>query len=210
MEQKMSPNEEYIEDIIHSFQKGEIIIVTDEEDRENEADLILSAIHCTSEKMAFIIRHTCGIVCTPMPYQNARKLGLNKMVPENTAVHKTAFTVSVDSKSGITTGISSADRTHTIKNLANPQSSPDDFVRPGHIFPLISRDGGVLTRPGHTEAAVDLCKIAGLPPIAVICELVNDNGTVKKGRQVTNFAKKYGLKIISIKDLITWRQQKEI
>ncbi|ADR52181.1 GTP cyclohydrolase II protein (riboflavin biosynthesis) [Candidatus Liberibacter solanacearum CLso-ZC1] len=210
MEQKMPLNEQHISNVIQNFQKGNMVIVTDEDDRENEADLVLPAIHCTSDKMAFIIRHTCGIVCTPMPSQNARKLGLNPMVLENESVHKTAFTVSVDSKHGITTGISSADRTHTVKNLTNPQSTANDFVRPGHIFPLISRDGGVLIRPGHTEASVDLCKIAGLPQVAVICELVNDDGTIKKGKQVIEFSIKHGLKIISIKDLIAWRQQKKV
>ncbi|WP_157141162.1 3,4-dihydroxy-2-butanone-4-phosphate synthase, partial [Candidatus Liberibacter asiaticus] len=167
MKQKKSLDERYIEDVIQSFQKGEMVIVTDADDRENEADLVLAAIHCTSEKMAFIIRHTCGIVCTPMPFHTAHKLKLNPMVLENESVHKTAFTVSVDSKHGITTGISADDRAYTIKNLANPHSIADNFVRPGHIFPLISRDGGVLVRPGHTEASVDLCKITGLPPIEI-------------------------------------------
>ncbi|AHA27658.1 3,4-dihydroxy-2-butanone-4-phosphate synthase [Candidatus Liberibacter americanus] len=203
-------NEQYISDIINCFQKGDIIIVTDEKDREDEADLVLAATHCTPEKMAFIIRHTCGIVCVPMPSQNAIKLGFNPMVSENESVHKTAFTVSVDSKSGITTGISAADRTHTIKKIADPQSSSCDFLRPGHIFPLISQSGGIINRPGHTEAAVDLCRMAGLPPVATICELVNDNGTIKKGEQVINFAKKYGLKIISIAELIAWRKIKEV
>ncbi|WP_409049323.1 3,4-dihydroxy-2-butanone-4-phosphate synthase [Candidatus Liberibacter sp.] len=205
----MSLKEQQITEIIQTFKRGEIIVVMDEADRENEADLVLAAIHCTPEKMAFIIRYTSGIVCTPMPYKNARKLGLNLMVSENEAMHGTAFTVSVDSKHGITTGISSDDRTHTVKNLADPQSSPEDFVRPGHIFPLIARDGGVLERSGHTEAAVDLCKLAQLPPVAVICELVNDDGTIKKGKQVIDFAKKNGLKIISVMDLISWRQQKD-
>ncbi|MBL0848599.1 MAG: 3,4-dihydroxy-2-butanone-4-phosphate synthase [Candidatus Liberibacter ctenarytainae] len=205
----MPSNEQYMPDILQDFQKGAIVIVTDEDDRENEADLVLPAIYCSPQKMAFIVRHTCGIVCAPMLARNAQKLGLNPMVSKNEAVHQTAFTVSVDSKNGITTGISATDRTHTVKNLANPQSTADDFVRPGHIFPLIAHDGGVLVRPGHTEAAVDLCKITGLPPIAVICELVNDDGTIKKGRQVIDFAQKHGLKILSIRDLIHWRQNQE-
>ncbi|AKK19961.1 3,4-dihydroxy-2-butanone-4-phosphate synthase [Candidatus Liberibacter africanus] len=209
MIQETSLQEQNIVNAIQSFQKGEIVIITDETDRENEADLVLAATHCTSEKMAFIIRHTCGIVCTPMSSQNARKLRLNPMVSENESIHKTAFTVSVDSKHGITTGISSYDRTYTVKTLADPQSTADHFVRPGHIFPLISRDGGVLARPGHTEASIDLCKISGLPQVAVICELVNDDGTIKKGKQVVEFANKYKLNILSVRDLISWQKNKK-
>ncbi|MEG8098649.1 3,4-dihydroxy-2-butanone-4-phosphate synthase [Candidatus Liberibacter brunswickensis] len=206
MKQEKSSSERNIINVIQSFQKGEIVIIMDENNREDEADLVLSAMHCTSEKMAFIIRHTCGIVCTPMSSQNAHRLGLHPMVLENESIHKTAFTVSVDSKHGITTGISAYDRTYTVKNLANPKSTSDNFVRPGHIFPLISQDGGVLVRPGHTEASIDLCKISGLPQISVICELVNDDGTIKKGKQVDEFAKKHNLKIISVRDIITWHK----
>src|SRR5690606_20424281 len=177
--------------------------------RENEGDLIVAAVHCTPEKMAFIVRHTSGIVCTPMPREEAKRLNLNAMVAENDSAHTTAFTVSVDFKHGTTTGISAEDRTLTVRNLANPNVGASDFVRPGHIFPLVAREGGVLMRSGHTEAAVDLCKLASLPPIGVICELVNDDGSVTRGPQVTAFAEKHGLKQVSVADLIAYRQRKE-
>jgi 3,4-dihydroxy 2-butanone 4-phosphate synthase/GTP cyclohydrolase II len=181
----------------------------DDDGRENEGDLIVAAVHCTVEKMAFIVRHTSGIVCTPMPRDEARRLNLAPMVAENDSAHTTAFTVSVDFKHGTTTGISAEDRTATVRNLANQNAGPSDFSRPGHIFPLVAREGGVLMRSGHTEAAVDLCKLAGLPPIGVICELVNDDGSVMRGPQVTGFAEKHGLKQVSVADLIAYRQRQE-
>lgn len=144
-----------------------------------------------------------------MPREEAKRLNLNAMVAENDSAHTTAFTVSVDFKHGTTTGISADDRTLTVRNLANPNVGPHDFVRPGHIFPLVAREGGVLMRSGHTEAAVDLCRLAGLPPIGVICELVNDDGTVTRGPQVTAFAEAHGLKSVSVADLIAYRQRKE-
>ncbi len=196
-------------EVIRAFEAGEIVVVTDDDDRENEGDLIVAAVHCTAEKMAFIVRHTSGIVCAPMPREEAKRLNLNAMVAENDSAHTTAFTVSVDFKHGTTTGISADDRTLTVRNLANPNVGAADFTRPGHIFPLIAREGGVLMRSGHTEAAVDLCKLAGLPPIGVICELVNDDGTVTRGPQVTAFAEKHQLKQVSVADLIAYRQRKE-
>ncbi|WP_337266282.1 3,4-dihydroxy-2-butanone-4-phosphate synthase [Oryzifoliimicrobium ureilyticus] len=196
-------------DAIRAFEAGEIVVVVDDDGRENEGDLIVAAVHCTPEKMAFIVRHTSGIVCTPMPRTEAKRLNLNAMVAENDSAHKTAFTVSVDFKHGTTTGISADDRTLTVRNLANPNVGANDFVRPGHIFPLIASEGGVLMRSGHTEAAVDLCKLAGLPPIGVICELVNDNGSVMRGEQVSSFAASHGLKLVSVADLIAYRQRKE-
>jgi 3,4-dihydroxy 2-butanone 4-phosphate synthase/GTP cyclohydrolase II len=159
--------------------------------------------------MAFIVRHTSGIVCTPMTKEDARRLNLAPMVADNDSAHTTAFTVSVDFKHGTTTGISADDRTLTVRNLANGNVGASDFVRPGHIFPLIAREGGVLMRSGHTEAAVDLCKLAGLPPVGVISELVNDDGTVKRGPQVAAFAEKHGLKQVSVADLIAYRQRQE-
>ncbi len=194
---------------LRAFEAGEIVVVTDDDGRENEGDLIVAAAHCTPEKMAFIVRHTSGIVCAPMPRSEAKRLNLTAMVAENDAPHATAFTVSVDYKHGTTTGISADDRTLTVRNLANPNSGSTDFVRPGHIFPLVSREGGVLMRSGHTEAAVDLCRLAGLPPVGVICELVNDDGTVTRGPQVAEFSKKHGLKQVSVADLIAYRQRKE-
>jgi 3,4-dihydroxy 2-butanone 4-phosphate synthase/GTP cyclohydrolase II len=205
----MAYDQKRVVDAIRAFENGEIVVVTDDDDRENEGDLIVAAVHCTSEKMAFIVRHTSGIVCTPMPREEAKRLNLNAMVAENDSAHTTAFTVSVDFKHGTTTGISADDRTLTVRNLANPNASAFDFVRPGHIFPLVSREGGVLMRSGHTEAAVDLCKLASLPPIGVISELVNDDGTVMRGPQVTAFASEHGMKQVSVADLIAYRQRKE-
>lgn len=205
----MSFDQKRVVDAIRAFEAGEIVVVTDDGGRENEGDLIVAAVHCTPEKMAFIVRHTSGIVCTPMPREEAKRLNLAAMVSENDSAHTTAFTVTVDFKHGTTTGISADDRTLTVRNLANPNVGPSDFVRPGHIFPLVAREGGVLMRSGHTEAAVDLCRLASLPPIGVICELVNDDGSVMRGPQVEAFADTHGLKQLSVADLIAYRQRKE-
>lgn len=205
----MAFDQKRVVDAIRAFEAGEIVVVMDDDGRENEGDLIVAAVHCTPEKMAFIVRHTSGIVCTPMPKEEAKRLNLNAMVAENDSAHTTAFTVSVDFKHGTTTGISADDRTLTVRNLANPNVGAADFVRPGHIFPLVAREGGVLMRSGHTEAAVDLCRLASLPPIGVISELVNDDGTVMRGPQVASFAEAHGLKQVSVADLIAYRQRKE-
>lgn len=205
----MSYDQRKVVEALRAFERGEIVVVTDDGGRENEGDLIVAAVHCTPEKMAFIVRHTSGIVCTPMMREDAKRLGLAPMVADNDSPHTTAFTVSVDFKHGTTTGISAEDRTLTARNLANGNAGPDDFVRPGHVFPLIAREGGVLMRSGHTEAAVDLCRLAGLPPVGVICELVNDDGTVTRGPQVAAFAEKHGLKQVSVADLIAYRQRQE-
>ncbi len=194
---------------LRAFETGEIVVVTDDDGRENEGDLIVAAVHCTPEKMAFIVRHTSGIVCTPMPKEEARRLNLTAMVADNDSAHTTAFTVSVDYRHGTTTGISADDRTLTVRNLANPNAGAVDFVRPGHIFPLVARQGGVLMRSGHTEAAVDLCRLTNLPPVGVICELVNDDGSVMRGPQVADFARTHDLKQVSVADLIAYRQRKE-
>jgi 3,4-dihydroxy 2-butanone 4-phosphate synthase/GTP cyclohydrolase II len=194
---------------IEAFARGEIVIVTDDDDRENEGDLIVAASLCTPEKMAFIIRNTCGIVCAPLTAAEARRLRLDPMVSSNDAPLGTAFTVTVDVKHGLTTGISAEQRCNTVRALANGNMGAADFVRPGHVFPLIAKDGGVLMRSGHTEAAVDLCKLAELPPVGVICELANDDGTVMKGPQITAFAQKHGLQQITVADLIAWRQARE-
>src|SRR6187455_285974 len=205
----MAYDQKKVVEAIRAFERGEIVVVMDDDGRENEGDLIVAAVHCTPEKMAFIVRHTSGIVCTPMPREEAKRLNLSPMVADNDSAHTTAFTVSVDFKHGTTTGISADDRTLTVRNLANPNVGSSDFLRPGHIFPLVAREGGVLMRSGHTEAAVDLCKLASLPPIGVICELVNDDGTVKRGPQVIAFAREHGLKVISVADLIAYRQARE-
>jgi 3,4-dihydroxy 2-butanone 4-phosphate synthase / GTP cyclohydrolase II len=198
-----------VQEAIEAFARGEIVVVTDDDDREGEGDLIVAAVHCTAEKMAFIVRHTSGIVCAPITQAEARRLRLDPMVSSNDSNHATAFTVSVDYKPGMTTGISAEERTSTCRGLANPNAGANDFARPGHIFPLIAKDGGVLMRSGHTEAAVDLCVLAGLPPVGVICELVNDDGTVTKGQQVADFAARHKLKHVTIADMIAWRQARE-
>jgi 3,4-dihydroxy 2-butanone 4-phosphate synthase/GTP cyclohydrolase II len=202
-------SQESVREAIDAFARGEIVVVTDDNDRENEGDLILAAVHATPEKMAFIIRHTCGIVCAPVTGEIARRLHLAPMVADSDAIHGTAFTISVDYRHGTTTGISADDRTATIRALANGNAGRADFVRPGHIFPLIAKDGGVLMRSGHTEAAIDLCRSAAIEPVAAICELVNDDGTVMRGAQVAAFAKKHTLKRISVADLIAYRQARE-
>ena len=198
-----------VTETIEAFARGEIVIVTDDDDRENEGDLIVAASLCTPEKMAFIIRNTCGIVCAPLTASEARRLRLDPMVSSNDAPLGTAFTVTVDVKHGLTTGISAEQRCNTVRALANGNMGAADFVRPGHVFPLIAKDGGVLMRSGHTEAAVDLCKLADLPPVGVICELATDDGTVMKGPQIAAFAEKHGLKTITVADLIAYRQARE-
>src|SRR5512140_2718794 len=195
-----------VETAIKAFAKGEIVVVTDDDDRENEGDLFVAASHCTPDKMAFIIRNTSGIVCAPLGIEHARRLHLDPMVKENDAPLGTAFTVTVDVRHGLTTGISAEERCNTVRALANDNSGASDFVRPGHVFPLVAREGGVLMRSGHTEACVDLCRLAGLPPVGVLAELMNDSGTVMRGPEVAAFAKKHNLKRISIADLIAYRQ----
>jgi 3,4-dihydroxy 2-butanone 4-phosphate synthase/GTP cyclohydrolase II len=169
----------------------------------------VAAALCTPEKMAFIIRNTSGIVCAPLAPEEAKRLHLDPMVALNDAPLGTAFTVSVDVRHGLTTGISAEERSNTARALANPNSGASDFVRPGHVFPLVAREGGVLMRSGHTEACVDLCRIAGLRPIGVLAELMNDDGTVMRGADVVRFAAAHGLKYITIADLIAYRQAQE-
>ena len=198
-----------VEDAIAAIARGEMVVVVDDDDRENEGDLIAAASKITPDQMAFMIRHCCGIVCAPITPEDARRLRLEPMVAQNEAPLGTAFTVSVDYRVGLTTGISSKERTATVHALANSNVQAVDFVRPGHVFPLVAKSGGVLMRSGHTEAAVDLCRLAGLHPAGVICELVNDDGTVKKGSENLAFAREFGLKIISVADLIAYRQSRE-
>ena len=194
---------------INALAVGDIVIIIDDDDRENEGDLVCAASLCTPEKMAFIIRHSCGIVCAPLTRDIARRLHLNPMVAINDAPLGTAFTVTVDAKHGLTTGISAQQRCNTVRALANHNMGADDFVRPGHVFPLIAREGGVLTRSGHTEAATDLCRLAGVPEVAVICELANDDGSVMKGWQIQEFATQHKLHCLTVADLIAYRQSRE-
>jgi 3,4-dihydroxy 2-butanone 4-phosphate synthase/GTP cyclohydrolase II len=198
-----------VEEVVAAFARGEIVVVSDDDDRENEGDLFIAASLCTPEKMAFVIRHTSGIVCAPLSAEEARRLHLDPMVAANDAPLGTAFTVSVDVRHGLTTGISAEERTNTVRALANRNSGAADFVRPGHIFPLIAKDGGVLMRSGHTEACIDLCRLAKLPPVGVLSELMNDNGSVMRGPAVTAFAERHSLKRVSIADLIAYRQARD-
>jgi 3,4-dihydroxy 2-butanone 4-phosphate synthase / GTP cyclohydrolase II len=192
-------------EILAELRAGRMVIIMDDEDRENEGDLIMAAEHATPEAVAFMIRHTSGIICVPMPEEHLVRLDLPQMVPVNSESHRTAFTVSVDLRAGTTTGVSSADRAATIRALADADSKPADFARPGHIFPLRSRRGGVLVRAGHTEAAVDLCQLAGLKPAGVLCEVMNDDGSMARRPQLQEFARQHSLKIGTIADLIRHR-----
>jgi 3,4-dihydroxy 2-butanone 4-phosphate synthase/GTP cyclohydrolase II len=198
-----------VDEAIRAIAAGEMVIVVDDCDRENEGDLIMAASRATPEQIAFMVRHTSGILCTPVQRDLAKRLHLIPMVADNDAPMQTAFTVSVDYRVGLTTGISAEERTNTIRALSNDNTSADEFVRPGHIFPLVAREGGVLMRSGHTEAGVDLARLAGLPPVGVLAELVNDDGGVKRLPELLQFAEQHGLKIISIDDLIAYRQQRE-
>jgi 3,4-dihydroxy 2-butanone 4-phosphate synthase/GTP cyclohydrolase II len=198
-----------VDAVIAAFARGELIVVADDDDRENEGDLFCAASLCTPEKMAFIIRHTSGIVCAPLSAEEARRLHLDPMVAANDAPLGTAFTITVDVRHGLTTGISAEERTNTVRALANGNSGASDFVRPGHVFPLVAKEGGVLMRSGHTEACVDICRLAGLPPVGVLSELMNDDGTVMRGPAVAAFAQQHNLKQISIADLIAYRQARE-
>jgi 3,4-dihydroxy 2-butanone 4-phosphate synthase/GTP cyclohydrolase II len=198
-----------VEEIVAELAAGRMVIILDDEDRENEGDLIMAAEHATPASVAFMIRHTSGIICVPMDEARLHELDLPQMVPNNSESYRTAFTVSVDYRHGTSTGVSSADRAATIRALADAASAPADFARPGHIFPLRPRRGGVLIRAGHTEAAVDLCVLAGLKPAGVLCELMNDDGTMSRRPEIELFAKRHGLKIGTIADLIRYRLRNE-
>jgi 3,4-dihydroxy 2-butanone 4-phosphate synthase/GTP cyclohydrolase II len=196
-------------EILGELRAGRMVVVMDDEDRENEGDLIMAAECATPESVAFMIRHTSGIICVPMDEERLARLDLPQMVPVNNESQRTAFTVSVDLRAGTTTGVSSIDRAATIRALASPDAAPADFARPGHIFPLRSRRGGVLVRAGHTEAAVDLCRLAGLAPVGVLCEVMNDDGSMARRPQLQEFARRHALKIGTIADLIRHRLRTE-
>ena len=198
-----------IDDVIAAIGRGEMVVLVDDEDRENEGDLIMAAQHVTAEKLAFIIRHTSGVVVAPLTGDRCDELRLPMMVDHNTESHRTAFTVSVDLLEGTSTGISAADRALTIRALADPNVGYQAFARPGHVFPLRSREGGVLKRAGHTEAAVDLARLAGCVPAGVICEIQNDDGTMARLPQLIEFCKQHGLLLSSIAALVEWRRHKE-
>jgi 3,4-dihydroxy 2-butanone 4-phosphate synthase / GTP cyclohydrolase II len=198
-----------VEEIVADLKAGRMVIIIDDEDRENEGDLIMAAERATSEAVAFMIRHTSGIICVPMEEELLSRLDLPQMVQANSESHRTAFTVSVDLRIGTTTGVSSSDRAATIRALADPAATAQQFARPGHIFPLRPRKGGVLVRAGHTEAAVDLCRLAGLKPVGVLCEVMNDDGTMARRLELEEFGRRHNLKIGTIADLIRYRLRNE-
>ncbi|KZV98732.1 3,4-dihydroxy-2-butanone 4-phosphate synthase [Exidia glandulosa HHB12029] len=200
-----------IEDALAAFGRGEFLVVMDDEGRENEGDLIISAANVTTQQMAWMIKHTSGYICIPLLGDRLEELEIPMMVPNNTERHRTAYTVTVDYKHDTTTGISAHDRALTARQLASPSAKPDDFNRPGHMVPLRARSGGVLERRGHTEAAIDLCRLTGLPPAGLLCEIVNDDamGSMARRDDCRAFADRWGLKMISIDQLAQYREQRE-
>jgi 3,4-dihydroxy 2-butanone 4-phosphate synthase/GTP cyclohydrolase II len=199
-----------VERAIADVAAGKAVVVVDDEDRENEGDLIFAASKATPELMGFTIRHSSGVICVPMPADMLDRLEIPLMSPHNEDRLRTAYTVSVDARDGVTTGISAADRAHTARVLADSATEPWEITRPGHVFPLRYRRGGVLVRRGHTEAAVDLARLAGLTPAGVLVEIVNDDGTMKRGQQLRDFADEHGLAMISIEDLVSYRRRTEV
>lgn len=198
-----------VQSALEDLKKGKMVIVIDDENRENEGDIVFLAQHATYENVNFMVTHARGLICVPLTEERAKRLELFPMTSENTDAKGTAFTVSVDSREGTTTGISVGDRLKTIKDLADRSKRSRDFTKPGHIFPLIAKNGGVLERDGHTEAAVDLARLAGAESVGVICEILKDDGTMARVPDLEIFAKKHNLKMISIEDLITYRKTHE-
>jgi 3,4-dihydroxy 2-butanone 4-phosphate synthase/GTP cyclohydrolase II len=198
-----------IDDVLRDIAAGEMVIVTDDADRENEGDLVMAAEKATPAAVNFMAKHGRGLICVPVSNERAEQLGLQRMVAQNREMYRTDFTVSVDAAHGVTTGISAHDRAATIQTIANPASTPDDLVQPGHIFPLRAKDGGVLRRAGHTEAAVDLARMAGLQPAGVLCEILHDDGTMARLPELMDFKKTHGLRICTIQSLIAHRRLKE-
>lgn len=198
-----------IEEVLEALKRGEMLVVVDDEDRENEGDLVLAAQAVTAEKINFMAREARGLICVPMTGGRLEELGLRQMVSSDPDGRETAFTASVDAREGTSTGISAHDRAQTVRVLIDPHTRPSDLVQPGHIFPLRARPGGVLQRAGHTEASVDLCKLAGLYPAAIICEIMNEDGTMARLPDLVKFAQKHNLLIASIADLIRYRHARE-
>ena len=198
-----------IDDVVHDLAAGRIVIVTDDADRENEGDLIMAAEKATPEKINFMTMHGRGLICVPIENKRAEQLGLQRMVAQNREMYRTDFTVSVDAAKGITTGISAHDRAATIQTIADPKSQPDDLIQPGHIFPLRAKEGGVLRRAGHTEAAVDLARMAGLQAAGVLCEILHDDGTMARLPELMQFRRKHRLRICTIQSLIAHRRVRE-
>jgi 3,4-dihydroxy 2-butanone 4-phosphate synthase len=192
---------------VDSIRRGHPVVVTDDASRENEGDLIIAADHVTPEWIAFMMDQCRGLICVPMTAQRAAVLDLPPMVPHNTEAHRTAFTVSVDAAAGVTTGISARDRARTVEVLRAPSTRPADLVRPGHVFPLVAVDGGVVERPGHTEAAVDLARLAGLTPMGVIVEIAGADGEMLRGHDLNAFCRRHGLRHVSIADLVGYSRR---
>jgi 3,4-dihydroxy 2-butanone 4-phosphate synthase / GTP cyclohydrolase II len=199
-----------VERAIADIARGKAVVVVDDEDRENEGDIIFAAAKATPELMAFTIRYSSGVVCVPMPADMLDRLEIPLMTPHNRDKLRTAYTISVDARDGVATGISAKDRAHTARVLADSATEPWEITRPGHVFPLRYREGGVLVRRGHTEAAVDLATLAGLTPAGVLVEIVNDDGTMKRGQDLRDFADEHGLALISIEDLVRYRRRYEV
>ncbi|HDX6289415.1 TPA: 3,4-dihydroxy-2-butanone-4-phosphate synthase, partial [Campylobacter fetus subsp. venerealis] len=193
---------------IDDIKNGKMIVMVDDEDRENEGDIVYAACFSDIEKVNFMITHAKGVLCTPVTRELADKFELSPMVSSNTSCHETAFTVSIDAKEAAT-GVSAYERDMTIKMLVDYNTKADDFVRPGHIFPLIAKKGGVLERTGHTEGSIDLCKLAGVAPVSVICEVVNDDGTMARRVDLEKFCSKFGLNMVSVSDIIEYRLHHE-
>ena len=198
-----------IEEAIADIKDGRMVILVDDEDRENEGDLVMAAEKVTPEAINFMATHGRGLICVPISNERAEQLGLQRMVLQNREAQRTDFTVSVDASRGVTTGISTYDRATTILAIANPKSSPEDLVQPGHVFPLRGKDGGVLRRAGHTEAAVDLARMAGFQPAGVLCEILHEDGTMARLPELMEFRKKHGLRICTIQSLIAHRRLRE-
>jgi 3,4-dihydroxy 2-butanone 4-phosphate synthase / GTP cyclohydrolase II len=198
-----------VQEILSDLKKGRMVIVIDDADRENEGDLVVAAEHATPANINFMAKHGRGIICVPMESKRLAELGIDLMVANTQDELKTAWTVSIDAKRGVTTGISAYDRAKTVQTLIDPKTKSNDLVRPGHVFPLRAREGGVLVRAGHTEACVDLMKLSGLYPAGAICEIMNDDGTMARTPELIRFAKKHKLKMGSIRDMIEYRRKKE-
>ncbi|HID95315.1 MAG TPA: 3,4-dihydroxy-2-butanone-4-phosphate synthase, partial [Candidatus Latescibacteria bacterium] len=203
------PDFDRIEDAIEDIKAGKMVIVVDDEDRENEGDFVMAAEKVTPEAINFMAKQGRGMICLPTTPDQLERLGLEMMVTRNTSLHGTPFTVTIDAIEGTTTGISAQDRALTIKKFIDPTSKPEDFARPGHVFPLRAQPGGVLRRAGHTEATVDLVRLAGFHPTGVLCEIMDEDGTMARVPQLQKIAKKFGLRMISIKDLIEYRRKTE-
>ncbi|HTO96507.1 MAG TPA: 3,4-dihydroxy-2-butanone-4-phosphate synthase, partial [Myxococcales bacterium] len=205
MEKTIDRVEEALEELRH----GRMVILVDDADRENEGDLVLAAQFVTPEAINFMAKHARGLICLSLTEQQVKRLGLSMMVSENQSTYTTAFTVSIEAAQGVTTGISARDRATTIRAAIAPETKPEDLVRPGHVFPLRARQGGVLVRAGQTEGSVDLCRLAGLTPAGVICEVMNDDGTMARAPDLERFAAQHGLHVLGVADVIQYRMHRE-